>query len=161
MALKPDRMIDPYGDEINLTFTPNADVEAGTFLCYGTTPGSGDAIQDEHAGNLQVLAAPTTSSRCAGMLVTPFVVLDETKYPRNNYKVSQRPGDKAHLSRRGWYVTNMLASGGVTPDAGKKMYLGPNGKVTDGATGPLIGEFMSRVNESGYCRIFVNVPPGA
>lgn len=153
MALKPDRHIDPYGTEITFVFNGTAD--NGTIMIYGAA-GSGASVQDDYAGTVVVGPAAAAGARVAGLLMHPFVVFNPLLH-RNWYKVTQFPGEKATLLKRGWVTTNVLASGAV-PDAGKPAYLGPNGTVTDATGGPQLGEFMSRLDEQGFCRLNLNIP---
>ncbi len=159
MALKPDR--DIKVTEVNLVF--NGTAEAGTIMTYSTA-GSGNATPDDKAG--VVVVGPAASSgalpagtKVAGLLINPFVTFDPLLH-RNIYKVTQYPGEKATLLRQGWVTTNVMASGGVVPDAGRTAYLGTLGGVTDASTNsaPKVGEFMSRLDENGYCRLAVQLP---
>lgn len=149
--LKPDRHI--FQTEINLSF--NGTAEAGTVMVYNA-PGSGAAIPDETAGTLSVGPGSPSGAKVAGLLVHPFVAFNPLLH-RNWYKVTQYPGEKATLLRQGWVTTNVVATGAV-PDAGKSAYLGANGVVHDAGPGPKIGEFMSRLDENGYCRLAVHLP---
>lgn len=151
--LKPDRHIDPFATEITLKF--NATAEAGTLMTY-SAPGSGSAVPDETGGTVAVGPASPSGALVAGLLMHPFVAYDPLLH-RNVYKVTQYPGDKATLLRRGWVTTNVVASG-AAPDSGKAAYLGANGKVTDAGPGPKVGQFMSRLDEQGYCRLLVDLP---
>lgn len=152
--LKPDRVIDPFGYEINMTF--NGTAEEGTIMVYSAA-GSGNATPDEKAGTVDVGPANPSGAKPVGLLLHPFVAYNPLLH-RNVYKVTQYPGDKATLVRRGWVTTNVVYSG-ATPDAGKAAYLGANGKATDvnAAGAPKIGEFMSRLDEQGYCRLAINL----
>jgi len=152
--LKPDRNIYPNGVEI--TFTFNGTAEAGTFMTYGT-PGSGASVADEQGGQAVIGPANPSGALPLGLLMHPFVAYNALLH-RNVYKVTQYPGEKATLLREGWVTTNVLASGAV-PDVGKPAYLGANGTVTHTQAGgaPKVGEFMSRLDEQGYCRLFVHL----
>lgn len=155
MALKPDRHINPYGTEINFVFNGTAD--AGTIMTYGAA-GSGAAVVDEKAGTVTIGAANPSGVAVAGLLMHSFVTFNALLH-RNWYKVTQYPGEKATLLRNGWVTTNVV-DGSAVPDAGKPAYLGPNGTVThvNAAGAPKIGEFMSRLDEQGYCRLAVRLP---
>jgi hypothetical protein len=150
MALKPDRQINAYGTDISFVFNGVAD--AGTIMTYGAA-GSGAAVTDEKGGTVVVGPANPSGAKVAGLLVNPFVAFNPLLH-RNWYKVTQFPGEKATLLRDGWVTTNVLA-GGAAPDAGKPAYLGANGTAADANAGgaPVIGEFMSRLDEQGYCRL--------
>lgn len=153
MALKPDRNINPHGTEI--TFVFNGTAEAGTFMTYGAA-GSGASVADERGGTVVVGPANPANAKVAGLLMHPFVAFNALLH-RNWYKVTQFPGEKATLLRDGWVTTNVVHSL-AAPDAGAPAYLGPNGTVTHATGGPQVGEFMSRLDEQGYCRLAVKLP---
>lgn len=162
MAIKADRVLDPYGDIID--FVCDEEVAAGTIMCYSTTGGSGTGVLDENGGKVTVLTLATgVNNQVAGVLITP-VIDDEYETNRwmpNTGKVYTRPTERCYMSKRCFITTDILYTGAV-PTPGKKAYLGDSGKFTDETNkGPRVGEFMGRKNEHGYVRVFVNIPTGS
>lgn len=158
--LKPDRHI--FLTDVNFVFNGTAD--SGTLLVYQQGTGSGNGVQDDKAGTVAIgpLSCSgniTAGSGVVGLLVNPFVTFNPLLH-RNWYKVTQWPGEKATLLRQGWVNTNIVATGVPVPDCGVPAYLGPLGVPTGNpvGAGQLIGEFQSRLDENGFCRLAINLP---
>lgn len=158
MALREDRKV--KHTEVNYILDDVA--EPGVFLCFKTA-GSGSA-QGDTQGRVQLAANPSGLSP-VGCLMQNFVSLDTTKYHENWNKEEQVVGTNADIAAEGWVVTNKISG---TPTLGAKAYLTTNGQVTPtkSATGglaatPLVGEFQSIKDETGYAKVAFKFPNAA
>ena len=166
MALYGDRHV----EVTDVSMVCNDVCSEGQALCYGIA-GSGAGMGDttsigsgmlpDNAGSV-TLAANPSGLKPAGITLANFVNVDQTRYHRNWYTGEQVVGEKAPLLRRGWVVTNAVTG---TPAPGNKAYVTTNGQMTPtvSATGgtvatPMIGEFMTGIDENGYAKVSVNLP---
>lgn len=153
MALKPDRW-EFYTD---ISYFCNTVTERGVIVVHGTS-GSGVALDQNKA----VVTLPGTGAvgalKPAGLLLNDMVDVDLTRSWLSGLKNEMRVGGKCTLLKRGWVVTNMLATG-ITPVAGDTAYLAPSGKITNSNTGtpPKVGVFLSGKDEKGYAKVEVDV----
>ena len=167
MALKGDRR----EIEVDVSFFNNDVAERGLVLVYGPgggsgtglTAGSGIALDD--ANQVASVAANPSGLTPAGLLLNNQVSIDQTSQHINYQRDEMIVGGKCSLMRRGWVVTNKITG---TPVGGNKAYLGANGNLTPtkSATGgtaatPLVGEFMSSIDQDGYAKVEVNLPASA
>jgi hypothetical protein len=155
MALKPDRSI----AEWNTNLVCNDVAPAGSVLCYYTS-GSGAGFREDRG--VAKLVAAQSGSVPAGLLVSNFVSIDETRGQHRNWaKTEQVLGEPAPLVRRGHVTTNLVIG---SPSAGNPAYLIGSGYVTPtiGAGGlahtPRVGTFETAKDEDGYCRLYVSLP---
>lgn len=152
MALKGDRHI----ITTDITFTLSDVASKGQFVCYKTA-GSG-ASMGLTRGAAQVAANPSGLVPL-GLLLNDFVNIDETVRHRNYQKDEHVIGDPATVLRKGWVVTDKVIG---SPTVGQKAYLTSSGNVMATNQGlaatPLVGEFMSIKDESGFIRLMVELP---
>lgn len=152
MALKPDR--DELQTDISYIF--NTAAERGGVACANTGTFASGAAMDS---TLNVAFYPDNPSGCRpiGCLMNDFVNIDLARQKLNQHKDEAQVGMKACILRKGWVVTNMLAStaatgGQATPtDA----YVGFSGYITN-ASGPgltRIGEILTRRDADGYAKV--------
>lgn len=153
MALKPDR----YEFYTDISFFCDTVTERGVILTHSTS-GSGVSLDQTRAVATLPGTGVTVNLKPAGLLLNDVVEYNPSSAWLNNVKNEVRVGGKCTLGRKGWWVTNMLATG-ITPVAGDAAYLAPNGKVTNSATGtpPRIGTFLSGKDEKGYAKVDVNL----
>jgi len=155
MALKPDRVI----LETDITLTCESVAARGVTLCHHTA-GSGEAMGD-HSGKADLYSNPS-GKKVAGLLMGDVVSVDLTRYHLNFHKDEVPVGNKVTLLRKGTVVTDKVTG---TPAVGNTAYLTANGVLTPtvSATGgivatPKVGEFAGGLDESGFCRVHINLP---
>lgn len=155
MALKSDRNV----IDTDISLVCNTVVAKGLFVCYGT---AASGVGNETPGVVSVASNPS-GYKVAGLTLASFVDIDQTRQHRNFMKDEQVIGEKAPLLRKGYVVTNSLAS--CTPLPGQPAYLTVNGTITNtiSATGgevatPRVGEFVTSKDEDGYVKININLP---
>lgn len=155
MALKSDRNV----IDTDISLVCNTVVAKGLFVCYGT---AASGVGNETPGVVSVASNPS-GYKVAGLTLAGFVDIDQTRQHRNFMKDEQVIGEKAPLLRKGYVVTNSLAS--CTPLPGQPAYLTVNGTITNtiSATGgevatPRVGEFVTSKDEDGYVKININLP---
>lgn len=151
MALKPDR----YHVESEIGYFCNDVVNRGVILAFGSS-GSGVAL-DQTAAIAALPGAAVGALRPLGMLMNDMVNIDLTHFHLNYYKDQMPVGGKCTLWKKGWVVTDQVASG-VTPVAGDPAYLAPYGQVTNAAGTPQVGRFLSAKDEKGFVKLEVNLP---
>ena len=164
MALKGDRR-ELY---VDVSFFNNDVAERGIVLVYGPGGGSGTGLNSgsgvalDDANQVASVAGNPSGLIPAGLLLNNQVSIDQTRQHINFQRDEMIAGGKCALLRRGWVVTNMITG---TPAAGNKAYLTANGKLTPtkSATGgtaatPLVGEFMTSLDQDGYAKVEVNLP---
>lgn len=153
MALKPDRW-EFYTD---ISFFCNSVTERGVVVVHSTS-GSGVSLDQNKAVVTLPGTGVTLNLKPAGLLLNDVIDFDPTRSWLNGLKNEIRVGGKCTLLKRGWVVTNMLATG-ITPVAGDLAYLAPNGKITNSATGtpPQVGKFLSGKDERGFAKVDINI----
>lgn len=153
MALKPDRW-EFYTD---ISFFCDSETERGVVLVHSHS-GSGVALDQNHAVVTLPGTGVTTNLKPAGLLLNDVIDFDPTRSWLDGLKNEVRLGGKVTLLKRGWCVTNMIATG-QTPVAGDPAYLAPGGKLTTSATGtpPRVGTFLSAKDERGYAKVELNI----
>lgn len=142
--------------------------QRGGMVVYSTV-GSGAALDQAQA--LVTYGVATSGSKVAGLLLNDMVNLDQTRQHINQHKNEVQKGGKVTLLKHGWVVTDQIASG-ITITAGDAAYVQERaGAISQGqgritnvkhATGgeavsPLVGHFMSKADEDGYAKIWVNI----
>jgi hypothetical protein len=152
MALKPNRHI----LESDITLVCNDAHETGTVLVYSTSM-SGVGVYNP---GIVTVAANSSGKIPAGVSLSNFVNIDQTRQKRNFQRDEQVIGEKAPLVRKGWVVTDRIASGvSASIDAGVTAYVGANGLLTPTAsTNPKIGQFAGKVDADGFVKVYVNLP---
>jgi hypothetical protein len=152
MSLKPDR----FTVEQEIAYFCNDVVNRGVVLAFGSS-GSGVALDQTQA----IASLPGTgvaALRPLGVLMNDMVNIDQTKYHLNFYQDQMPVGGKCTLLKKGWVVTDQVASG-ITPVAGDPAYLAAFGQITNvGGTGAQVGRFLSAKDERGFAKLEVNLP---
>lgn len=153
MALKPDRDV----KITDIASFMNEAAEAGGIASYST---SGSGIAMDQASNLVTYAANASGTKPAGMLVTGMEDINTTRQTPSFYKDLQLKGQKVCLLVEGWMTTNMIVAS-QTPSAGDTAYMAQSGLITstfvNNAQTPKIGRFMSRKDEAGYAKVYVDI----
>ena len=158
MALKGDRIEFQH----DITFNMNEVGQKGGIVSYSTV-GSGAALDQSAA--LVTYAATGSGSKPAGLLLNDMVNVDLTRQHINWHKNEVQKGGKVTLLKKGWVVTDQIASG-ITIAAGDKAYLANGGRITNSNTGnavgdvasPLVGSFLSKADEDGFAKVEINLP---
>jgi hypothetical protein len=155
MALKPDR----YEFQTDITFYCNTATQRGVAVIVGST-GSGAAMDQSTA---IAALAPTGVAQLAaavplGILLNDMVNYADIARPRlNPYKDEMVVGGKCTILRKGWVVTDQIATG-ITPVAGDGAYVAASGKITNVAGGGArIGTFLSAKDQAGFAKVEVNI----
>lgn len=152
MALKGDRQ---YDDFVDISFFMNATGERGGIVVHGTS-GSGAAMDQ----GLATVSYPTSvaGTNPAGLLLNDVVSYDLTRQHLNEQKDEVQIGSKVALLRRGWVVTNWIASG-QTPAAGNNAWYTTDGKLrtTDPGSSTKVGRFLSGLDENGFAKVEINI----
>jgi hypothetical protein len=165
----------------------STDDRGGVVVATGTagTAPSGAAM-DQSVNQCVYVAAPS-GHHPLGMLMVDVVNVDLTRQILNPYKSEAQVGDKVVLMRKGYAVTNKLSSTTGTITQGAAAFCGPSGNLTadegrvwatgynadgvvtgvDPDTGgfgdfktefPRVGTFMSKVDEDGYAKVYIDLP---
>lgn len=151
MALKPDRIEDPFGHDIN--FYMDEVAERGGVVVLQSA-GSGGYPGNPNA--VCTYAANPSGRYPLGMLLCDVVNLDTSKYHVNWYKEQALKNGKVILARRGQFTTNMIVPGS-TPVGGETAYLGASGLLTTSAGGPAVGQFRGSKDQDGYACVFIDL----
>lgn len=153
MALRGDRSIE-VDDCYSYTMADVA--EKGCVVVVGTA-GSGAVLGDSH-GVVNLKVDPS-GFKVAGILLSDYVSLDETRYHINWHKEQHATGDPAQLLKKGWVYTNKVSG---TPTDGDVAYIGASGVVTTTNSGavatPPVGVFKGKKDEDGYIKLEINIP---
>lgn len=153
MALKADRL----EFQTDISFFMNEVAERGGVACYGSTSGSGAAM-DQGAALVTYQANPSGKIP-VGLLMNDMVNVDLTRQILNPFKNEVQKGSKVTLLRKGWVVTNKVQG---TPTAGQRAYVGQSGNLSttslDHANPQVIGQFLSIPDQDGYSKVEVNLP---
>ncbi len=151
MALKGDCNI--VQDDIS--FFMNETAEKGVVVSF-STGGSGVAL--DQAAALLTVKANSSGAIPYGMLLNDMVNLDLTRQHLNFHKDEVQVGSKVTVLRKGWAVTNKFSG---TPTIGQVAYLTSSGVLIATANGladrPLVGQFLSTVDEDGYIKVEINL----
>lgn len=154
MALKADR----YEMQTDISFFMNEVAERGGVASL-ETGGSGAAMDQSQS----LVSYPITSSGKTpiGVLLNDMVDIDLTRQSLNRYKNEVQKGSKVTLLRKGYVVTNKIQG---TPVAGGNVYVAHSGNVspTDLVGGdepnPVVGTFLSSMDQDGYAKVEFNLP---
>jgi len=160
MALKSDR----YEIATDPTFYMNEVGARGGIVSFSTF-GSGAAL--DQAAALVTYAAVASGSKPAGMLLNDMVNLDLTRQHQNYHKDEVQKGGKVTLGTKGWWNTDQITSG-ITIAVGDRAYLGNGGRITNAITAggdangypnnPVVGRFLSKLDEDGFAKVEINLP---
>lgn len=165
MALKGDR----YELQTDISYFMDEVGNRGGVVVI-STQGSGAALDQSVA--LCTYAIATSGSKALGILLNDMVNYDQTRQHINFHKDEVQKGGKVTILRKGWVVTDQIASG-ITITAGDTAYAQERaGAISQGqgritnvahATGgvavsPKIGQFLSKADEDGYAKVEVNLP---
>lgn len=160
MALKPGR----HEQATDISYFMNEVAERGGIV-FVKTAGSGEAM--DQSVNLCTYVT-SSGDRPIGVLMCDMVNIDQTRQHINWHKDEVQKGGKVVVMTRGWAVTNNLSSGTVSPSqpayanltpATSGFNLTPVRHATGGLVArPHVGEFMTKVDEDGYAKVFVNLP---
>ena len=154
MALKGDR----HEMQTDISFFMNEVAERGGVASL-STGGSGAAMDQSTA--LVTYAATGSGKVPMGILLNDMVNLDLTRQHINWYKDEVQKGSKVTLLRKGFVVTNKIQ--GATPAAGDNVFVAHSGNmsktdIVGHGTQPVIGVFLSGLDQDGYAKIEVNLP---
>lgn len=152
MALKPDRDLHLVDD---ISYFMNEVATRGGMTSLSTV-GSGIAL--DQSVNLVTYVAEPSGVTPIGLLVGDMVNIDQTRNHINGHKDETQQGGKVRVIRKGWLTTNSVVG---TPTLGGTAYLGPSGNfVVDNPTAnhPPVGQFLSTLDEDGYCKVYVDLP---
>lgn len=154
MALKSDR----YEFQTDISFFMNEVAERGGVASMSTS-GSGAAMDQSQA--LVTYSANPSGKTPIGVLLNDMVNLDLTRQRLNKYKNEIQKGSKVTMLRKGYVVTNMLT--GTNPTAGQSAYVAHSGRfaasdLVGNGTQPIVGVFLSTVDQDGYAKVEVNLP---
>jgi hypothetical protein len=156
MALKPDRRVNPYAEEIS--FFMNEAAEKGGFVVMSTV-GSGQAMDQSAA--LVTYAANPSGKLPVGVLLQDMVNKDLTQTHLNPYNGEVQIGGKVNLCDDCVVNTNMIYPG-LTIAVNDNAYAGPSGlfqnvDVNPNAT-PILGTFLSSKDADGYAKVRFKTP---
>lgn len=156
MALKPDRLLNPYADE--MSFFMNEAAEKGGIVVMSTV-GSGAAMDQSEA--VVTYAANPSGKLPIGVLQQDVVNKDLSQYTLNKYNGEVQINGKVWLNAQCTINTNMIYPG-LTIAAQDAAYLGPSGllqnvDVNTVAT-PLVGHFLTSKDADGYAKVRVLLP---
>jgi hypothetical protein len=153
MALKGDRNV--IADDISF-FMNEAATRGGVVSI--STAGSGAAM--DQASALVTYKANSSGSIPLGVLLNDMVDIDVTRQHSNQHKDEVLKGNKVTVMTVGYVVTNSLLTG-ITVSAGDKAYVSSSGLITNANHGaavtPPIGRFLSRKDENGFAKVWVNL----
>lgn len=153
MALKPhiDALKYQVGFFVNAEATPG-----GVLVSATSTPASGTAL--DNAAAIAEYAANPSGRYPIGVLLDTFVNKDLTEQSLNRFKSERQVGDKASILQKGEVVTDRVV-GAASVWVGQPAYLGATGYITptQATFAPQIGRFLSRPDQDGYTKIFVDV----
>ncbi len=154
MALKPDRLINPFGDDLSFFMDEVADVGGIVTISTG---GSGAAM-DQSAALVTYAAAPSGKVP-VGVLLTKMVNKDLTQTHLNKYNGEVQKGGKVRVNRQCVINTDMIYPG-LTPAAGDTAYVVTSGlfhNANSSNTRPQVGTFLSSKDADGFAKIKVNL----
>lgn len=153
MALKPDRVEDPYGQDVEWYFETTC--ERGGIATIDTAKtGVGGYPGDRN--KVAKYAASPANAVPLGMMLYDVVDYDVNRQHENFYKsgFQARVNQKVVVDRSGRYTTNMIPSG-VTPAPGNDAYVAASGMFSNvQASGAArVGTWLSAPDADGYAKI--------
>ena len=157
MALKADR----NELDVDISFFMNEAATRGGVACQGTA-GSGASMDN---GNAVVTYSASPSGKVpVGLLLNDMVDIDLTRQHLNQHKDEVQKGGKVTLLQKGFVVTNSLE--GTAPNGGDLAYLGHSGNIAASdviaddsqANALVVGRFLSDVDQSGYSKVYIELP---
>ena len=158
MALKQDRST----LQTDISFFMNEAATRGGVAVLNT--GGSGASMDNGAAVVTYVAHPSGKVPM-GLLVNDMVNIDLTRQHLNQYKDEVQKGNKVTLLTKGWVVTSSLEG---TPSAGDKAFLGHSGNLSpvsvgsddsdSTGSGKVVGRFTSSVDQTGYAKVFIDLP---
>lgn len=156
MALRPDR---DYAEVTDIsqywsTAAEQATKEEGGVACV-ETQGSGVALDD--LANVVRYSASASGAVPKGILLHPVnPAMSATRDFKNYANMEIRPGEKAVLLRKGWFVTDMIIG---TPATGGVAYVGPSGfiKTTQDSGAAVVGRFETTVDADGFAKVYADI----
>lgn len=155
MALKPDRFI----LETDVSLVCNDVIVKGQCLVYGTGSTAFASGAGVYTPGTAEYAANSSGRVAAGLSLAGFVNIDQTRQKRNFHKDEQVIGEKVPLLRKGWVITDQIATG-LTILAGDTAYIGASGLLTNLSAGsvPKIGQFVTKKDADGYAKVQISLP---
>mgnify|MGYP003644338427 CR=1 FL=1 len=157
MALKSDRST----LQTDISFFMNEAATRGGVACQNTA-GSGASMDN---GNAVVTYSASPSGKVpVGLLLNDMVDIDLTRQHLNQHKDEVQKGGKVTLLQKGFVVTNSLE--GTAPNGGDLAYLGHSGNIAASdviaddsqANALVVGRFLSDVDQSGYAKVYIDLP---
>lgn len=153
MALKGDRQV--IADDISW-FMNEAATRGG--IVSVSTAGSGAGM--DQAAQLATYKSSSSGAVPLGVLLNDMVDIDVTRQHVNHHKDEVIKGNKVTVLMIGQVTTNSILSG-ITISAGDKAYLSSSGSLTNVNHGvaatPLVGKFLTKKDENGFARVWVNI----
>lgn len=151
MALKPDRVENPFEHDIN--FYMDEAAERGGVVVLQSA-GSGGYPGDPNS--VCTYAASPAGRFPLGILLCDVVAVDQSRQHLNWYREQVPVGYKVILCRNGLFTTNRVVPG-VNPVGGEPAYLGASGMFTTATGGPPVGQFRSAKDEDGFTSVYVDI----
>jgi hypothetical protein len=151
MALKPDRIENPFEHDIN--FYMDEAAERGGVVVLSSA-GSGGYPGDANA--VCTYAASSAGRFPLGILLCDVVAIDQSRQHLNWYREQVPIGYKVVLDRQGLFTTNMIVPG-ITPAGGEVAYLGASGLLTTATGGPAVGQFRGSRDEDGFASVYIDL----
>jgi hypothetical protein len=152
MALKPDRIENPYDHDIN--FYMDEAAERGGIVVLQSA-GSGGYPGDPNS--VCTYAATAAGRFPLGILLCDVVAIDQSRQHMNWYREQVPIGYKVILDRKGLFTTNMIYPG-INPVGGESMYLAASGLLSTAVVGVPLGQFRGAKDEDGFVSVFVDIP---
>ena len=152
MALKPGRK---HTDGTDISYFMNEVAERGRVVIFdnASVSGLGEAMDDSNA----LVAMPTgMNGSPAGVLMNDVVNLDLTRQHLNQHQDEVQINGKVALLRKGYCVTNCIATG-QSPTGGSAAHYTTSGEFTTTTTSPRVGQFMSAKDSDGYAKVEISV----
>lgn len=162
MALRPDRNI--VEDSITYFMFDTAE-RGGVVVSTSGTGGWPNGNAMDSADRRAEYVANPSGRAPLGILANDVVNIDQSRQMLNPYKAESQVGDKVTIYTKGWVVTNSIMTGqasGIAVPA--PAYVGVNGNLCSTAAYhtasgfPLVGRFLTNIDENGYAVVEVNLP---
>lgn len=151
MALKPDRIEDPFHHDIN--FYMDEVAERGGIAVLQSA-GSGGYPGDPNS--VVTYAASPAGRFPVGMLLCDVVSVDQSRYHLNWFREQVPTGYKVILGRKGLWNTDMIVPG-INPVGGENAYLGASGLLTTATGGPKVGQFRGAKDSDGFLSVYIDI----